>query len=71
MERVDTFIGRFDDNTLFFGHGIFAYRLMNLPVRDNGDIRRFRAFQTAMPMHNTVLYRLDVADDVKNLAWIA
>lgn len=78
MERVDTFISRingFDDNTLFFGHGIWfgllAYRLMNLPVRDNGDIRRFRAFQTAMPMHNTVLYRLDVADNVKNLAWIA
>ncbi|OOR91961.1 histidine phosphatase family protein [Moraxella bovis] len=75
MKRVDTFIGRidgfdgFDDNTLFFGHGIWlgllAYRLMNLPVRNNGDIRRFRAFQTAMPMHNTVLYRLDMADNVK------
>ncbi|STY92973.1 Uncharacterised protein [Moraxella bovis] len=38
---------------------------MNLPVRNNGDIRRFRAFQTAMPMHNTVLYRLDMADNVK------
>ncbi|MBE9590374.1 histidine phosphatase family protein [Moraxella sp. K127] len=78
MGRVDTFIGRIDDfadNTLFFGHGIWlgllAYRLMNLPVRDNADIRRFRAFQTAMPMHNTVLYRLDVADDAKSLVWIA
>lgn len=77
LGRVDGFISRldeFDDKTLFFGHGIWlgllAYRLMNLPVRDNGDIQRFRAFQTAMPMHNTVLYRLDVADGVRNFVWV-
>lgn len=79
LGRVDAFItqmGHFDNHTLFFGHGIWlgllAYRLMGLPVRDNNDIQRFRAFQTAIPMHNTVLYRLDVADrtNIRQLVWV-
>lgn len=77
LGRVDSFISQihqFDDNTLFFGHGIwlglFGYRLMNLPIRHHDDIRRFRQYQTSLPMHNTALYRLDVQNTTKSLVWM-
>lgn len=69
LTRVDGFImaaPNYPNNSLFFGHGIWigllAWRLMGCEVKDNADIRRFRQFQTAMPMYNTVVYRLDIAE---------
>ena len=68
LTRVDAFITAapdFEHHSLFFGHGIWigllAWRLMGCEVGDNADIRRFRQFQTAMPMYNTVVYRLDIS----------
>ena len=77
LARVDNLISQldeFEDNSLFFGHGIWigllAWRLMGCQFKDNADMRRFRQFQTAMPMANTVVYRLLVSDEVKQLQWV-
>ena len=66
LARVDNLISQlddFEDNSLFCGHGIWigllAWRLMGCHVKDNADMQRFRQFQTAMPMANTVVYRLN------------
>lgn len=63
----------FADNSLFFGHGIWigllAYRLMNLPLYHNHDIKRFRNIQNNLPMGNTTAYRLQVCGTTKQLSW--
>ncbi|CAM4086569.1 histidine phosphatase family protein [Psychrobacter arenosus] len=70
VERVDGFIdtaASYEHHSVFFGHGIWlgllAWRLLGIDIQDNTDMRRFRQFQTAMPMYNTVVYRLDISDD--------
>ena len=77
LVRVDNFISQldeFEDNSLFCGHGIWvgllAWRLMGCHVQDNADMQRFRQFQTAMPMANTVVYRLLVSGEVRQLQWV-
>lgn len=69
QQRVATFLNRLDDfehNSLFFGHGIWigmlAWQLLGLSAKNNLDMQKFRQFQTALPMYNTVVYRLDVAE---------
>lgn len=70
LARVDSFIKiapSLSSDTLLFGHGIWigllAYRLLGCQVKSNSDIQKFRQFQTAIPMHNTVVYRLDMGTD--------
>jgi len=70
VERVDGFIAAaasYAHHSVFFGHGIWlgllAWRLLGIDIEDNADMRRFRQFQTAMPMYNTVVYRLDISND--------
>ncbi len=75
--RVDDFIQSLDDannvedfgypdNSLFFGHGIWigllAWRLLGCPINSNADMQKFRNFQTALPMYNTVVYRLTISE---------
>lgn len=63
----------FDDNSLFFCHGIWigllAWRLLGCEVKNNADMQRFRQFQTALPMDNTVVYQLKIENGVKQLTW--
>ncbi len=68
LARVDALLSRlpeFDDGSVFVGHGIWlgllAWRLRGQDVASAGDMRGFRQFQTAMPMPNTAVYRLDIA----------
>lgn len=70
IDRVDRFIERaadFEHNSVLFGHGIWigllAYRLLGCQITSNADIQTFRQFQNAMPMYNTVAYRLDISDE--------
>lgn len=74
QNRVVNFLNQLDDfphNSLFFGHGIWigmlAWQLFGLTAKNNADMQAFRAFQTALPMHNTVVYRLDVMNGVCQL----
>lgn len=74
QKRVADFLNQVDDfehNSLFFGHGIWigmmAWQLFGLTAKNNADMQKFRAFQTALPMYNTVVYRLDVVDGVCQL----
>lgn len=75
LDRVDLFIKRidsFNDNSLFFGHGIWiallAWRLLGCPIETTLDIKAFRQFQTALPLDNTVIYKLSISQDgVKQL----
>lgn len=77
IDRVDTFIQKipnFQDNSLFFGHGIWigllAWRLMGCKVESNADMRKFRQYQTALPMFNTVVYKLTVSNEgIQQLQW--
>lgn len=69
QQRVATFLNRLDDfehNSFFFGHGIWigmlAWQLLGLSANDNADMQKFRQFQTALPMYNTVVYRLNVTE---------
>ncbi len=70
VARVDRFIAsapRLEHNSLCFGHGIWigllAYRLLGCPITSNAEMQQLRQFQTAIPMHNTVVYRLDISDE--------
>lgn len=70
MARVDSFIElapSLEHNSLCFGHGMWigllAYRLLGFTVNSSADIQKFRQIQTAMPMYNTVVYRLDISSD--------
>lgn len=74
QNRVADFLNQLDDfshNSLFFGHGIWigmlAWQLFGLTAKNNADMQAFRTFQTALPMHNTVVYRLDVMNGVCQL----
>jgi alpha-ribazole phosphatase len=75
LDRVDLFIKRidsFNDNSLIFGHGIWiallAWRLLGCPIEKALDIKAFRQFQTALPLDNTVIYKLSISQDgVKQL----
>lgn len=74
QNRVVNFLNQLDDfshNSLFFGHGIWigmlAWQLFGLTAKNNADMQAFRTFQTALPMHNTVVYRLDVMNGVCQL----
>ena len=75
LDRVDLFIKRidsFNDNSLFFGHGIWiallAWRLLGCPIETALDIKAFRQFQIALPLDNTVIYKLSISQDgVKQL----
>lgn len=77
-DRVSQFLRVVDDfehNSLFFGHGIWigmlAWQLLGLDVKDNADMQRFRQFQTAMPMDNATVYRLDMAGGVRGLGHLS
>ena len=68
LDRVDDFIiaaPDLPDNSLCFGHGqwigLLAWRLLGCKIENNRDMQKFRQFQTAIPMYNTVVYRLDVS----------
>ena len=70
LGRVDFFLSKiheFDDNSFFFGHGIWmallAWRLLGCQIETTSDIQAFRQFQTALPMHNTVTYKLLVSEN--------
>lgn len=70
LARIDDFIAlapTLPDNSLCFGHGqwigLLAWRLLGCQVENNRDMQKFRQFQTAMPMTNTVVYRLDISAD--------
>lgn len=74
QQRVTTFLNRLDDfehHSLFFGHGIWigmlAWQLMGMSAKNNADMQKFRQFQTALPMYNTVVYRLNVQGNLKQL----
>lgn len=74
QNRVVDFLNQLDDfshNSLFFGHGIWigmlAWQLLGLKAKNNTDMQKFRAFQTALPMYNAVVYRFDVVDGVCQL----
>lgn len=41
---------------------MLAWQLLGLSANDNADMQKFRQFQTALPMHNTVVYRLDLTE---------
>ncbi len=70
LARIDGFIAtapKLKHNSLCFSHGqwigLLAWRLLGCTLNDNADMQKFRQFQTAMPMYNTVVYRLDISDD--------
>lgn len=72
--RVSAFLNRleyFEHNSVFFGHGIWvgllAWRLLGLSVKTNADMQKFRQFQTALPMYNTVIYRLDMIENIAQM----
>lgn len=50
------------DNTVCFGHGIWigmlAWQLLGFPVATSDDMRRFRRFQSGLPLPNGVVYVL-------------
>lgn len=70
VARIDGFIKaapKLPHNSLCFSHGqwigMLAWRLLGCAINNNADMQKFRQFQTAMPMNNTVVYRLDISDD--------
>lgn len=76
LARVDGIIQQaenFDNDSLFFCHGnwigLLAWRLLGCEVKSNADMQRFRQFQTALPMSNTVVYQLKIENGVKQLTW--
>lgn len=69
LARVDDFLAQaphFPHHSVFFGHGIWigllAWRLLGCTVHHNADMQRFRQFQTALPMYNTVIYQLSIGE---------
>ena len=64
-------IDDFAHHSVFFGHGIWigmlAWQLLGLDVKDNADMQKFRQFQTALPMDNATVYRLDMTGGVRQL----
>lgn len=76
LARVDSIIQQsdnFNDNSLLFCHGnwigLLAWRLLGCEVKNNADMQRFRQFQTALPINNTVVYQLKIEDGIKQLTW--
>lgn len=77
VDRIDTFLEHipdFQDQNLFFGHGIWigllSWRLMGCKIENNQDMRKFRQYQTALPMFNTVVYKLSISNTgIKQLQW--
>lgn len=74
--RVDNLINSLDDfenHSLFFCHGywigLLAWRLLGCRVENNSDMQKFRQFQQALPMDNTVVYQLKIENGVKQLMW--
>lgn len=74
QSRVTDFLAKaesFPDKSLFFGHGIWigmlAWQLLGLTAENNADIQKFRQFQTALPMYNTVVYQLNIIDNIRHL----
>lgn len=51
------------DGTVGFGHGIWigmvAWKLWGFGVDTSDDIRRFRRFQTGLPLPNGAVYALE------------
>lgn len=77
LDRVNHFMtiaNSLAHNTVLFGHGIWlgllAWRLLGCTVTNNADMRHFRQFQTALPMHNTVVYRLTIDNNAMQLSFI-
>lgn len=77
QSRVTDFLAKvesFSDKSLFFGHGIWigmlAWQLLGLTAENNADMQKFRQFQTALPMYNTVVYRLNIIDNIRQLNMI-
>lgn len=71
-ERITQFISKMPslpDNTVIFGHGIWfgllVWRLMGFPYQDSASMKKFRQFQTSLPIHNCVTYNL-LSDNGKN-----
>lgn len=72
-QRVDDFLvlwHTLPDNSLLFGHGIWiamlAWKLLGFQVISSDEIRQFRAFQLALPMPNTAVWKLS-GNDVQDL----
>ena len=42
---------------------LLAWRLLGCQIETTSDIQAFRQFQTALPMHNTVTYKLLVSEN--------
>ncbi|ULJ62942.1 phosphoglycerate mutase family protein [Wielerella bovis] len=64
-QRVDDFLAdffRLPENSLLFGHGIWlallAWKVLGFQAATSDDMRRFRAFQQALPMANASVWRL-------------
>ena len=51
------------DGTVCFGHGIWigmvAWKLLGFGVDTSDDMRRFRRFQTGLPLTNGAVYALE------------
>lgn len=64
----------FAADSIFFGHGIWigmlAWQLLGSRADTLQDKQQFRRFQTALPMYNTVVYRLDMQGEVCQLVHI-
>ena len=60
-------IPEFENNSVFFGHGLWigllAWRLLGCDITNNVDMQKFRQFQMALPMYNTVVYHLTLSDE--------
>jgi alpha-ribazole phosphatase len=70
LTRIDEFIAKipeFENNSVFFGHGLWvgllAWRLLGCDITNNVDMQKFRQFQMALPMYNTVVYHLTLSDE--------
>ncbi|MDO4224120.1 MAG: histidine phosphatase family protein [Acinetobacter sp.] len=76
-QRVADFRQQIDDfehNSVFFGHGMWiamlAWQLMGGGAESLQDKMKFRQFQMALPMYNTVVYRLDCQGEVRQLSHV-
>lgn len=76
-ERVDEFLRLWPDlpdGSVLFGHGIWlsmlAWKLLGFQAACSDNMRQFRAFQQAIPMPNTAVWRL-IGDDVSRLCFQA
>lgn len=62
VEHFITEMATLPDNTVIFGHGIWfgllVWRLMGFTYQDSKSMKSFRRFQTSLPMHNAVIYKL-------------